>query len=247
MATEWFSCKGACSGSNPVSDTVKVDFSKLASEKENVQPLQIQNKAEGAQKEQDEKRRAQEELVRHQQKIAEQRRQEEEQARRRREAEEVERRREQQAAAERAAAERAAAEAAAREAAEREAAEAAERAAAEEKARQEREAAESAALWEAQKHEEERLAREKVNSWCKTNGFVDMNSKKKSSVVPDWVFGAKFPLHEAVAKNNEEIVGLMVLLGADKGLKNSKGQTALDLAQKMNKGGSMDGILDKLR
>jgi len=239
MATEWFSCKGACSGSNPVSDTVKVDFSKLASEKENVQPLQIQNKAEGAQKERDDKRRAQEELVRHQQKIAEQRRQEEEQARRRREAEEAERRREQQAAAERAAAERAAAEAAAREAAEREAAE--------EKARQEREAAESAALWEAQKHEEERLAREKVNSWCKTNGFVDMNSKKKSSVVPDWVFGAKFPLHEAVAKNNEEIVGLMVLLGADKGLKNSKGQTALDLAQKMNKGGSMDGILDKLR
>lgn len=239
MASEWFSCKGACSGSNPVSDTVKVDFSKLASEKENVQPLQIQNKSEAGQKDRDEKRRAQEELARHQQKIAEQRRQEEELARRRREAEEAERRREQQAAAERAAAERAAAEAAAREAAEREAAE--------EKARQEREAAESAALWEAQKLEEERLAREKVNSWCKTNGFVDMNSKKKSSVVPDWVFGAKFPLHEAVAKNNEEIVGLMVLLGADKGLKNSKGQTALDLAQKMNKGGSMDGILDKLR
>ena len=68
-----------------------------------------------------------------------------------------------------------------------------------------------------------------------------MSSKKKS-----FMSGTKFPLHEAVSKNNEQMVGLMVQLGADRALKNSKGQTAEDLARKMNKNGSMDSILAKL-
>lgn len=248
MASEWFSCKGPCAGSDPVSDTVKVDFSKLASEKENVQPMQVQNKTDEMQK-REEKRRAQEELARQQQKEAEQRRQAEEQARRRREEEEAERLRKEKVVRE--AAERAAAEAAAAAAAEAaalaKAAEEKERLrleaerAAEEKARQEQEEAERAAHLEAQRLEEERLAHEKVSSWCKANGFGDMNSKKKS-----FLGGSKFPLHEAVAKGNEEMVGLMVQLGADKGLKNSKGQTPEDLARKMNKAGSMDSILAKL-
>merc|ERR1719316_1059994 len=223
--------QGSCSESDPVSDTVKVDFSKLTSGKENVQPLR--NKTDEVQK-QEEKRRAQEELARQQQKEAEQRRQAEEQARRRREEEEAERLRKEKA---RVAAERAAAEAA--EEKERLRLEA-ERAA-EEKARQEQEEAERAAHLEARRLEEERLAQEKVSSWCKANGFGDMNSKKKS-----FLGGSKFPLHEAVAKGNEEMVGLMVQLGADKGLKNSKGQTPEDLARKMNKAGSMDRVLAKL-
>jgi len=221
---------------------VKVDAALFGqSEKENVQPLQIQKNTDEVQKAEEQKRAQAEELLRRQQK-EEERRQVEEQARKRREEEEVaaEHARRQQAAAERAAGERAAAEAAAAAAAERARAKEeqarmeAERAA-EEKSRQEREAA------EAQKREEERLAQEKVNSWCKANGFGDMNSRKKS-----FMGGSKFPLHEAVAKNNEEMVGLMVQLGADKALKNSKGQTAEDLARKMNKGGSMDGVLAKL-
>jgi len=231
MASQWFSCRGACSHSDPVADTVKVDVSKLAFGKENMQPLQARSKAEQAQKEQAQKQRAQEELRRQQQKEAEERRRAEEQARQRREKEEAERRRLEQAAAERAAAERASAEA------EEQLRMEAEKAA-EEKAGQEHEAAE---FMEAQKAEDERLAREKVNSWCKANGFGDMNSQKKS-----FMSGSRFPLHEAVAKNNEEMVGLMVQLGADKEFKNSKGQTAEDIARKMNKGGSMDSILAKL-
>jgi len=239
LASQWFSCKGACIGSDPVADTVKVDVaSLLASGKENVQPEQDQGKAEQVWKEEAEKQRAQQEFRRQQQKEAEDRRRAEEQARRRREEEEAERHRLEHAAAERAAAERAIAEAAAVARANEEQLRLEAQRAAEEKARRDREASQ---LLEAQRCEEERLAREKVNSWCKANGFGDMNSQKKS-----FMSGSRFPLHEAVAKNNEEMVGLMLKLGADADLKNSKGQTAQDLARKMNKAGSMDSILAKL-
>jgi len=234
MASQWFSCKGACTGSDKVSDTVKVDVSKLASDKENVQPVQIQNKTDEAMKARENAKKAQEELIRQQQEAA-QRLQAEEEAKRRRQSEEAERQRAEQAAAERAAAEREALAAAAAEAAER-AEEQLRLEVAQEQERREREAA----IVEAQKQERE-LAAEKVNIWCKANGFGDMNSKKKS-----FMSGSKFPLHEAVAKNNELIVHLMVYLGADRSLKNSKGQTAEDLATKMNKNGSMDDILSQL-
>jgi len=234
MASQWFSCEGACTGTDKVSDTVKVDVSKLASDKENVQPVQIQNKTDEAMKARENAKKAQEELIRQQQEAA-QRLQAEEEAKRRRQSEEAERQRAEQAAAERAAAEREALAAAAAEAAER-AEEQLRLEVAQEQERREREAA----IVEAQKQERE-LAAEKVNIWCKANGFGDMNSKKKS-----FMSGSKFPLHEAVAKNNEEMVSLIVYLGADRGLKNSKGQTAEDLATKMNKNGSMDTILSKL-
>jgi len=234
MASQWFSCKGACTGSDKVSDTVKVDVSKLASDKENVQPVQIQNKTDEARKARENEKKAQEELIRQQQKEAAQRLQAEEEAKRRRQEEDAERQRAEQAAAE-AAAEREAFAAAAAEAAER-AEEQLRLEAAQEQERREREAA----IVEAQKQERERAA-EKVNIWCKANGFSDMNSKKKS-----FMSGSKFPLHEAVAKNNELMVHLMVYLGADRSLKNSKGQTAEDLATKMNKNGSMDDILSQL-
>merc|ERR1712070_245999 len=110
------------------------------------------------------------------------------------------------------------------------------------KAQQEREAAERAA--EAQRREEELLAaQDKVNAWCKANGFADMNTKKKS-MIP--MSAAKIPLHEAVKQKNEEIVGMLVQLGVDKAMKNSKGKTAEDMARTMNKAGSMDSILAKL-
>merc|ERR1711959_453768 len=95
------------------------------------------------------------------------------------------------------------------------------------KAQEEREAADRAAL-EDQKREEMGLAQEKVDAWCKANGFSDMHSKKKS-----FMSGTKYPLHEAVAQSNEEIVGLLVQSGVDKDVKNSKGLTARDVAMKL--------------
>lgn len=239
-----FACKPACCGnSDPVSDTVKVDASKLAAVgKENAKPVQLQ-------KEEEDKMRAQEEFLRQQQK-AEERRQMEEEAKKRRQEEEARRRKEEEALRrrqEQETAEREAAERAAKEAAAAAARAAEQRRLEQEQAEQERlereraEAAERAAQLEAQKQEEERLAQDKVSAWLKTNGFADMSTKKKSLMS-----GSKYALHEAVAKSNSEMVGLMLRLGVDKTLKNSKGQTAEDLAHKLNKNGSMDLILGKL-
>jgi len=231
-----FACKEYCTGSDPTSDTVKVNPALLAGGKENVQPQDVAKKAHEEQKakDQEERKRAEEKIL--QQQKEDERRQVEEQARKRRDEEETKRQ-----AAEREAAERAVqdADAAAAASAQQEQQRLEEERIAEEKARQEREAADSA------KAADELVAQEKVQTWCKANGFKegDMNSCKKS-----FLRGSKFPLHEAVAKNNEEMVGLMVRLGADKGLKNSKGQTAEDLATQMNKkaSGSMDAVIAHL-
>jgi len=108
---------------------------------------------------------------------------------------------------------------------------------AEEKALADRQAAEKAA-----KEEADRKAGEQVAAWCKKNGFMDMSTQKKSTMS-----GSKFPLHVAVANTDAEMVGFMVQLGVDKAAKNSKGQTATDLATKLNKNGSMDAILASLK
>jgi len=231
---QWFSCNG-CSGSDPTSDTVKVDASLLAAAgKENVQPMPAPQKAHELQKaweEQDKRAREQQ--------AAEEQRQAEEHAKRRREAEAAKQRQEEEWAAEREAAERArmqrvAAEAAAKAKEEQQRLD--EQRAAEDKARAEREAADKAAK------ERENRAAEKVTAWCKKKGFQDMNTKMSSLFS-----GSKFPLHAAVADKDVEMVGLMVLLGVDETATNSKGQTAKDLAAKLNKKGSMEAILASLK
>jgi len=229
----WFSCKGACAGSDPTSDTVKVDLASLAAEKENEKPASHQNKM------QEEAATAEVKRAEEEQRKEQECRQAEEQAKKRREEEQAARIREEKAAAERRAAEEAARVAAEKARQEQERLEA--QRVAEEKARQEREAAEQAAI-EAQRLEEERAAQEQLNQWCKANGFADMSFKKKS-----FLSGARFPLHEAVAKKNEEMVGLLIRFGADTSAKNSSGKTALELAQKMNKNGSMDAVIAKLQ
>merc|ERR1719420_1228270 len=98
-----------------------------------------------------------------------------------------------------------------------------------ERVRAEREAAEK---------EEKRQASSKVSAWCKKNGFVDMSTPKKSMFG-----GSKFPLHKAVSSKDAEMVRAMVLLDVDKTVKNSKGQTAADLAANLNKDRSMEPSL----
>jgi len=230
---EWFSCNG-CAGSDPTSDTVKVDASLLAaSGKENVQPAPAPEKAHEAQKLLEQQQQRDQEM-----RAAEERRQLEEQAKRRREEEDAERRHAERLRAEHEAAEhekmvRAAAEAGARAKAEQLRLE--EERVAEEKARSEREAADEAAK------EKEQQAAERVTAWCKKKGFQNMNIK-----ISSLFSGSKFPLHVAVADKDAEMVGLMVLLGVDQTAKNSKGLTAKDLAAKLNKKGSMDAILASL-
>lgn len=232
MASGWFSCK-TCSSSDPTQDTVKVDASKLISDKENVSPTQVPKTIDDAKVQQ---RLAQTKAK----KEAEERRQaEEEETRRRRkeqEAAETHRRKEEAAAAVAAAAAAAAA--------------------AEERQRQERQraaeedakkAAEAALMArkaeEERKHAEEelRVMQEKVDAWCKSNGYENMNVQKQT-----FKRATKFPLHTAVKHQNVEMVEFLVKCGADKEAKDSKGQRPADLATKMNKNGSHEQILATL-
>jgi len=232
-------CK-PCGQSDPTEDTVKVDPALLAGGKENVEPVSAISGAQGIDEQKElerlqkekELRKAEEEMLRRAEAEAAEKRRAEEQARKQ----------EEKAA-------RAAAEALARQEAEKVAQEkqlqklrlAQEQAAREAAAAE----AESARLAEEARvlQEEEliRKAQAKVNAWCKANGYANVNFQKKK------MFGAsKFPLHEAVATKDLELLKSLIMCGADKSAKNSKGQTAGDLASKNNKNHSMDNFLAAL-
>jgi len=83
---------------------------------------------------------------------------------------------------------------------------------------------------------------EKVNIWCKSHGFQDMNTQKKT------LRGTtKYPLHTAVKNNNQDIVGGMLTAGVNKDVQDSKNQTPLQLAAKLNSDGSHCHVLTMLR
>jgi len=220
-----FSCGGACGGSDPTSDTVTVNPALLAAAaKENAQP-----KNAGPEKElkATEERRKSEEKAKKMREEEEEANRRREQANRRREEEEQKR---QAAELQRVEGEATAA----AKAREEEQVRLEKARVAQEKVRADQEAAEKAA-----KEEADRKAAEQVAAWCKKNGFKDMNTEKKG-----FMSGSKLPLHVAVTSKDAGMVGLMVQLGIDTTAKNSKGQTATDLASKLNKDGSMGAILE---
>jgi len=227
MATSWISCN-ACSTSDPTQDTVKVDPKLL--NKENIQPLQTA---------------AQREAV----KASEEQRQREEARRRTDQAIAAAAA---QAAQQHEEAERANVEKAYREELACREAEIATRHVALHHAAAEREdAARTAAAAQEERRREEvvekqaRLAlkdaQEKVNAWCKQNGYQDMNTSKKT-----FRGGMKFPLHTAVKYSNQEIIRMMLLDGVNKDVRDSKNQTPCQLAAKVNNNGTHGEILTML-
>jgi len=207
--------------------------------KENVQPLQFQKQnAEKQQQQQQQQREAEEEAARRQKEaaavaaVAEAVRLHQEIERSSAERalhEEAERRKAEEAARlkalQRAAAERAREEKTARYAF----------ALAVEEDRQRSEAARAAQeqAWLTRKE-----AEEKVNVWCKSNGYQDMNTQKKT------LRGAtKFPLHTAVKNNNPEIVAMMLTTGVHKDVRDSNNQSPSQMAAKLNMHGSHSQIL----
>merc|ERR1712130_292183 len=78
-------------------------------------------------------------------------------------------------------------------------------------------------------------AEDKVAAWCKAHGFAAVNVQKKT-----YRGNTKFPLHTAVKYSQEEIIGMMLLVGAQKDVKDSRAQTPLQLAAKLNKNRSHD-------
>jgi hypothetical protein len=250
----WYACKEACRCSDPASDTVKVDAEALdrLAQKENVPLAEAPRSSKDITQDKKSEKRDQDVLRENEQNRFDELQQEQEaQTRREMEERSAELQREEmekgrllledQSANEQ---NPASAEAAAASAAAAERSLAQQQAALEEeevqqlkqKVQQQRQKREAAL------EEEERLAAQaKVNAWCKLNGWSDLNAKKKS-----FMNGTRFPLHEAVSKRNAELVLLMVKAGADRSLKNSKGQTPKELAQKMSKDGSMATILMNL-
>jgi len=232
---------------NPACDTIKVNLDDLDYGKENVYPVQPWQLAGLERFEAEKERRYAEENLRLQQQKeaearqrAEERWQEEQLELLRLEEIEAARVREELTAVEMEAARAAAAEAV-RVARLKEEEAMQQLKGAEARELQEREEAARLALLEKQRRQEE-VDRETLNAWLKMNGFCAVNSQKKS-----FLGGSKFPLHEAVAKNDEEIVGLLVRVGADKCAKISKGQTPEDLARKISKDGSLSRILSILQ
>eukprot|EP00929_Paragymnodinium_shiwhaense_P023591 TRINITY_DN1473_c0_g1_i1.p1 TRINITY_DN1473_c0_g1~~TRINITY_DN1473_c0_g1_i1.p1 ORF type:complete len:283 (+),score=94.67 TRINITY_DN1473_c0_g1_i1:92-940(+) len=88
--------------------------------------------------------------------------------------------------------------------------------------------------------ERERLDQEQLHAFLVDNGFRDVNAKRKS------LLKYKYPLHSAVKRNDANLARILIAAGADSCLRNSSGQTALDLAIKNNKHGSHAALLREL-
>lgn len=76
-----------------------------------------------------------------------------------------------------------------------------------------------------------------MNAWLKQHGFKGVNDavRKKFSKIT--------PLAYAIQKNDVEILKLLLQNGADASKVNGKNESALAVAQKMNKKGSHDAAI----
>jgi len=80
--------------------------------------------------------------------------------------------------------------------------------------------------------------RTKLDAFLKAHGYTGVNVKRTSM----W-FKSKCPLHSAVKANDAEIVRLLLNFGAVFSVKNSAGQTPMQLAQKLNRKGSHAAVI----
>lgn len=82
--------------------------------------------------------------------------------------------------------------------------------------------------------------REKVFNFMLEHGYTDVNGKRRRGLK------SKYPLHTAVKLADEEMVLLLLARGAHRHLKNSAGETPVQLAGKLNKLGSHAGVCTAL-
>lgn len=253
---EFFNCSSGCnpfSEANASTDTVKVILPPQNDDKENAFPIQrpnqdskkLLNNQIAAEKEEQERLRKKAKRERAEKQAAEEaQRLEAELAAAEEKALAAEIKRQEEAELARAAAEEAAerrreeerlqAQLKARE--EKEQAERDERERQEAQARREKEEVERAAAQAAQKATE----REKVKQFLVDHEYLGVNSKRTK------MMKTKYPLHTAVKLGDQEMVLLLLSCEANPNLKNSAGQTPKQLAIKLNKNGSHDGIIGVL-
>lgn len=93
-----------------------------------------------------------------------------------------------------------------------------------------------------------------IRAWMKTHGFNNVNNlshmskmgRKKHPEMERKKFKKVTPLHVAVRQNNLEMVKLLLAAGADARQFNSKDETPLKLAQKLDKNGSHAAVVQVL-
>lgn len=84
-------------------------------------------------------------------------------------------------------------------------------------------------------------ARKQVLPFLLQNGFQTVKSKKK------WLWRSYYPLHAAVKKKDVETVRLLLTAGADTQKLNHKSETPQQLAERLNRSGSHQEIIETLR
>jgi len=211
-----FSCKG-CTSADPTSDTVKPDFSKIQAEKDATE----RRKAEGE--------------------AAQSRKMEEAESQRKAEAQRLRAEAEAKTVAERVAERERQVAAEQRRRVEEEM----ENQRQQEQMEQERQLVAQEAEWKKREIEEQQEAEDKENrgrleAWLQQEKFVDVNHKRK------FLIKSKYPLHAAVKKQDADMVQLLLRYNADPTLKDSNSQTPKQLAEKSNKDGSLQRILQAL-
>jgi len=102
---------------------------------------------------------------------------------------------------------------------------------------------------ETRRIEVERLHKERqaaINSFCTRYGFSNLKEPRRAGCT---VFGATstYALHQAAQLGDAKIVEMLLEEGASPLQQNSSKRTALQLAQKKNKRGSHDAVLQVLR
>lgn len=93
----------------------------------------------------------------------------------------------------------------------------------------------------AKEQREQGEADARVQTFLKTNGFKGVTEKRTK------MCSSSYPLHTAVAQNSADVVKDLLRCGADAKQKNSAGQTAFALAEKCNKKGKHDAVVEVLK
>merc|ERR1712156_1307166 len=91
-----------------------------------------------------------------------------------------------------------------------------------------------------------RERQDSINAFCTRYGFINLNEPRRAGCT---VFGATstYALHQAAELGDAKTVEMMLEEGASLSQQNSSKKTAVQLAQKKNKCGSHEAVLQVMR
>mmetsp|Transcript_58642 Transcript_58642/g.136373 ORF Transcript_58642/g.136373 Transcript_58642/m.136373 type:complete len:241 (-) Transcript_58642:257-979(-) len=90
-------------------------------------------------------------------------------------------------------------------------------------------------------HRKVESRRKQVEAWLKEHGYSGGARDPKKTC-----FKKKYPIHSAAKRGEHEIIEILIEEGANPADKDSKGKTALAIAEKKNKGSSHQGAIQVL-